>query len=212
MLRVHCFSISVDGFGAGPRQTLEAPLGEGAEKLHEWIFGTRAGREMVGQTGGSEAVDHQYMLHSTQNLGAWIIGRNMFGPVRGPWPDDSWRGWWGDEPPYHTDVFVLTHHRRAPLVMGGGTTFHFVQGSPRQVLDRATEAAAGRDVRLGGGVATLRAFLHEGLVDHLHLAVTPTLLGEGERLWEGNVPEVARRYRVTKLEQGESALHVTITR
>ena len=212
MLRVHCFSVSVDGFAAGPRQSLDTPLGEGGEELHEWIFRTRAGLAMGGQSGGSDGVDNDYVAKSTENLGAWIIGRNMFGPVRGPWPDDSWRGWWGENPPYHTDVFVLTHHRRAPLAMDGGTTFHFVQGSPSQVLDEANEAAAGRDVRLGGGAATIRAFLRENLVDHLHLAIAPVILGQGERLWHGSLNEVAERYRVTKLDQGESALHVTIER
>ena len=153
-LRVQAFSVSIDGYGAGPRQSLEDPLGKGGMRLHEWFFHTRTFQQMHGGgAGGSTDTDDEFARRSFEGIGAWILGRNMFGPVRGPWPDDSWKGWWGDEPPYHVPVFVLTHHARAPLLMAGGTTFHFVTGGILEALDRAREAAKGRDVRLGGGEA-----------------------------------------------------------
>jgi dihydrofolate reductase len=183
-LRVHNFAVSLDGFGAGPDQTLENPLGVDGERLHEWVFETRAWREMTGQDGGETGIDDDMIRAGFEGIGAWIMGRNMFGPVRGPWPDESWTGWWGPEPPYHSAVFVLTHHQRSPLEMAGGTTFHFVDEPIEVVLGRAFEAAGGADVRLGGGVGTIQQYLRAGLVDDLHVAIAPILLGRGERLFE----------------------------
>ena len=161
-LRVHSFTISLDGYGAGPDQDLDNPLGVGGMALHEWAFATRTFRQMFGQEGGTTGVDDDFAARGFDNIGAWILGRNMFGPVRGPWPDDSWKGWWGDNPPYHTPVFVLTHHPRASIAMDGGTTFHFVTDGIDAALERATEAADGKDIRLGGGVATIRQYLQRG--------------------------------------------------
>ncbi len=184
--RVSCFSLSVDGFGAGPGQTLENPHGIGGTVLHEWAFATRAFRERVlGENGGETGIDNDFMERSLTGFGAWILGRNMFGPVRGDWSDDGWRGWWGDNPPFHTDTFVLTNHARAPIVMQGGTTFHFVTDGIHAALERAKAAAKGRDVRIGGGVETIRQYLEAGLVDEMHLAVSPALLGRGENLLAG---------------------------
>jgi len=210
-LSIRCFSVSLDGFGAGPSQSLENPLGIGGAALHEWFFHTRAFHRMTGKEGGSTGTDNDFAEHGFANVGAWIIGRNMFGPVRGPWPDESWRGWWGDEPPYHTPVFVLTHHARADLAMKGGTTFHFVQQPVEQVLAQAFEAAGGRDVRLGGGVSTLRQFLRARLVDDLHLAFAPILLGAGEPVFAG-IDLPALGYHVTAHTQTDAALHVTFAR
>src|ERR1700709_2093461 len=168
-LRVHGFSISIDGYGAGPNQDLENPLGEGGKGLHEWAFATRTFQRMFGGEGGTTGIDDNLIAKGFDNIGAWIMGRNMFGPVRGPWPDDTWRGWWGDEPPYHTPVFVLTHHEREPPKMSGGTDFRFVTGGIRDALEQATAAADGRDIRLGGGVSTIRQFLTAGLIDESHL-------------------------------------------
>lgn len=184
-LRVHCLAISIDGFGAGPRQSLEHPLGVGGLALHEWFFPTRTFRRMTGQDGGTTDIADEFAARGFEDIGAWILGRNMFGPIRGPWPDDAWRGWWGESPPYHVPVFVLTHHPRAPLEMEGGTTFHFVTGGLVQALALARDAAAGLDVRLGGGVATLRQALRAALVDEMHVAVAPLLLGDGEALFAG---------------------------
>ena len=184
-LRVHCFSLSLDGYGAGPSQDLDNPLGVGALAVHDWVFGTRTFRAMHGGEGGETGPDDDFAARGFRNIGAWILGRNMFGPVRGPWPDDAWRGWWGDEPPYHTPVFVLTHHSRPPLEMAGGTTFHFVTDGINAALERAREAAGERDVRLGGGVATIRQYLEAGLVDEMHLAIAPVVLGRGEHLLQG---------------------------
>src|SRR5215831_8901635 len=182
---VSAFSISIDGFGAGPGQSEENPLGVGGRALHEWAFATRTFRRMFGAEGGSTGIDDEFAARGFANIGAWILGRNMFGPVRGPWPDDSWKGWWGDEPPYHVPAFVLTHHPRDSLVMSGGTTFHFVTEGIQAALERATAAAGGRDVRLGGGVATIRQYLNAGLIDEMHLAISPVLLGSGEHLLTG---------------------------
>ena len=182
-LRVHNFTISVDGYGAGPAQRLEEPLGEGARRLHEWIFETRAMRELTGQPGGDRGLGDELFRARTEGVGATIMGRNMFGPVRGPWLDEAWRGWWGEDPPFGHDVFVLTHHPRPDLAMRNGTTFRFLDASPHEALARAAEAAGGKDVVLGGGVATVRAFVAAGLVDELHVAVAPVLLGGGERLF-----------------------------
>jgi len=211
-LRVASFSISIDGFGAGPRQSLESPLGFGGAQLHAWAFPTRTFRRLVlGTDNGSTGLDDDFVARGFENVGAWILGRNMFGPVRGPWPDESWRGWWGEDPPYHVPVFVLTHHARSPLAMEGGTTFHFVTGGLREALERAREAAGNRDVRLGGGPATIRQYLREGLVDELHLAIAPVLLGAGEPLFEG-IDLRALGYACTRHVASEHATHVVLER
>ena len=184
-LRVHTFSISIDGFGAGPGQDLENPLGIGGPELFDWLFHTRTWQQMHGGEGGETGADDDIAARGFAGFGAWILGRNMFGPVRGPWPDESWKGWWGDEPPYHVPVFVLTHHPRPPLEMKGGTVFTFVTGGIHAALEQAKEAAAGRDVRLGGGVATIRQYLRAGLIDELNLVIAPVLLGAGEHLLNG---------------------------
>ena len=184
-LRVHGFSISIDGFGAGPNQDLSNPLGVCGPELFDWFFHTRTWQRMHGVEGGEGGADDDIAAQGFAGFGAWILGRNMFGPVRGPWPDDGWKGWWGDEPPYHVPVFVLTHHPRAPLTMKGGTVFHFVTAGIGAALEQAKDAADGRDVRLGGGVSTIRQYLSLGLVDELHLAVSPVLLGTGENLLGG---------------------------
>ena len=181
-LRVASFSLSLDGYGAGPNQNLENPLGVGGMALHGWVLGTRTFRRMHGGEGGSTGIDDTFAARGFDNVGAWILGRNMFGPVRGPWTDDAWKGWWGDEPPYHTPVFVLTHHPRESIVMRGGTTFHFATDGIHAALERAVDAAQGKDVRIGGGVATVRQYLRAGLIDEMHLAVSPVLLGTGEHL------------------------------
>ena len=210
-LRVHCFSLSIDGFAAGPNHSREHPLGVGGEALHEWIFTTRTGRKMLGMDGGTSGIDDDYVAKGFENIGAWIIGRNMFGPIRGPWPDDTWKGWWGDEPPYHTPVFVLTKFPRDPVAMKGGTVFHFVTHGSDRALEKAREAAGGKDVRLGGGVRTLRQYLVAGLVDDMHLAYSPVLLGTGESLLEG-IDLPALGYQRTAHASTESALHVVIAR
>jgi len=210
-LRVQSFSISLDGYGAGPQQSLEQPLGLGGRALHEWAFATRTFRKLFGSEGGTTDIDDQFAARGFGNIGAWILGRNMFGPIRGPWPDETWKGWWGNEPPYHTPVFVLTHHPRPSLSMAGGTTFHFVTDGIRAALDRAVEAAAGRDVRLGGGVATIRQYLRAGLIDELHLAIAPVLLGAGEHLLEGiDLPRLG--YRCSEHVATQNATHVVLCR
>ncbi len=209
-LGVHCFGLSLDGFGAGPQQSLQQPLGVGGMDLHQWMFATRTFRQMHGQEGGSTGLDEEFATWGFSNVGAWILGRNMFGPVRGPWPDDSWKGWWGDNPPYHTPVFVLTHYPRPDIVMAGGTVFHFVNEGIDSVLARAKAAAKGRDVRLGGGVATLRQYLQARLVDQLHLAISPVLLGAGESLFAGiNLRQLG--YQCTRHE-ATSVTHVVLTK
>jgi len=184
-LRVHCFSVSLEGYGAGPRQSLEHPLGVGGMALHTWAFATRTCKRMFGGEGGATGLDDDFMVRGFENIGAWILGRNMFGPIRGPWFDDAWKGWWGTNPTYHCPVFVLTHHARPSIPMEGGTTFHFVTGGIHEALKRATEAAGGKDIRLGGGVATVRQYLQERLVDEMHLGLTPAILGSGESLLGG---------------------------
>ena len=184
-VRVHNFSISLDGYGAGPRQTREEPLGVGGEELHDWYIPTRTFQKMGGKPGGTTGVDDEFASRFGVGVGAWIMGRHMFGPVRGPWPDDNWRGWWGKNPPYHGPVFVLTHHERPPAEMEGGTTFHFVTGGIHEALERATAAAGGQDVEIGGGVSTVRQFLEAGLIDELHVAIAPRVLGSGEHLFHG---------------------------
>ena len=210
-LRVHCFSVSLDGYGAGPGQDVQNPLGRGGMALHEWAIVTRSFRAMHGEGGGEAGVDDDFVARGNAGIGAWIIGRNMFGPVRGPWPDESWRGWWGEEPPYRVPVFVLTHHARAPLAMQGGTVFHFVTGGIEEALIRAREAAGERDVRLGGGVATLRAYLRARLVDEMHLAMAPAILGGGEAVFDGlDLPALG--YRVTEHAPTAAATHVVLGR
>ena len=184
-LVVRCFSVSLDGFGAGPDQDQQNPLGAGGPELFQWFFPTRTFQRMQGQAGGETGADDDRAAQGFENIGAWILGRNMFGPVRGPWPDESWKGWWGEEPPYHCPVYVLTHHARAPLPMKGGTTFYFITDGIHAALEQALAAAAGRDVRVGGGGATIRQYLAERLLDELHLAVSPVLLGRGENLFQG---------------------------
>ena len=210
-LRVQSFSVSLDGHGAGPNQSLDNPLGTGGEALHEWVFPTRTFRRLFGSDGGTTGIDDDFAARGFANIGAWILGRNMFGPIRGPWPDDAWKGWWGENPPYHTPVFVLTHHLRSPITMAGGTTFHFVTDGIHAALKRATEAAAGLDVRLGGGVATIRQYLRAGLVDEMHLAIAPVLLGSGESLFAG-LDVVALGYRCTEHVATPNATHVVLTR
>ena len=210
-LRVCSFSVSLDGYGAGPEQSLDNPLGQGGMGLHQWAFATRTFRTMFGQEGGSTGIDDAFARRGFDNIGAWILGRNMFGPVRGPWPDDAWKGWWGDNPPYHCDVFVLTHHARAPLTMAGGTVFHFVTDGIHAALGRAREAAGGRDIRVGGGAATIRQYLQERLVDEMHLAVSPVLLGRGEHLFAGlDLPALG--YRPSEHVPTEHATHVVLTK
>jgi dihydrofolate reductase len=206
-LRVQSFGISLDGYGAGPDQDLQNPLGVRGPELMEWALATRMFRKMFGQDGGETGVDNDMAEQGFEGIGAWILGRNMFGPVRGPWPDDSWKGWWGDEPPYHVPVFVLTHHPRAPLRMAGGTEFRFVTEGIHSALDQARTAAGSRDVRLGGGVSTVRQSLSAGLVDELHLAVRPVLMGRGENLF-GGLDLDALGYECTKSVSGERATHV----
>ncbi|MFI5182626.1 MAG: dihydrofolate reductase family protein [Thermoanaerobaculia bacterium] len=184
-LRVHSFSISLDGYGAGPGQDLQNPLGLGGPELFDWFFHTRTFQRMHGKDDGEIGADDDIATRGFAGIGTWILGRNMFGPIRGPWPDESWKGWWGDEPPYHTPVFVLTHHARAPLRMKGGTEFRFVTDGIHAALRQAMDAADGRDVRLGGGVSTIRQYLQARLVDELHLAISPVLLGAGEHLLHG---------------------------
>jgi dihydrofolate reductase len=210
-LRVHCFSISLDGYGAGPSQDLEHPLGVGGHGLHEWILPTRTFSQMQGETTGTTGVDDDYAARGFANIGAWILGRNMFGPIRGPWQDEAWKGWWGDNPPYHHSVFVLTHHAREPITMEGGTTFHFVTDGIHAALKRATQAAGGKDIRLGGGVATVRQYLVAALIDEIHLAVAPALLGRGEHLFTG-IDTVSLRYECTRHVSSDLATHLVLTR
>ena len=210
-LRVNAFGLSLDGYGAGPDQDLANPMGEGGMALHQWVFGTRFFRQMQGREGGETGVDDGVATRGFDNLGAWILGRNMFGPVRGPWPDGEWKGWWGDAPPYHCPVFVLTHYKRADLEMAGGTIFHFVTGGIHEAWERARDAAAGKDVRLGGGVATVREYLEAQILDTLHLAMVPALLGKGEALFAGlDLP--ALDYRVAQIVPGEGATHIMLSK
>jgi len=208
-VRVHCFSISLDGYGAGPEQSLKNPLGVGGEALHRWFVPTRTFQAMLGKDGGTTGPDDDFAARSFADIGAWILGRNMFGPIRGPWPDEAWKGWWGDNPPYHVPVFVLTHHKRAPITMEGGTTFHFVTEGIHTALEQAKAAAAGKDVRLGGGVGTIRQYLHERLIDEMHLAISPVLLGAGENLFAGlDMPRLG--YQCTEHVPTPNATHFII--
>jgi dihydrofolate reductase len=208
-VRVHSFSISIDGYGAGPDQDLENPIGVGGLKVFDWFFPTRTWQRMHGGEDGETGVDDDVAARGFENIGAYILGRNMFGPVRGPWPDESWKGWWGDEPPYHTPVFVLTHHPRASLKMAGGTTFHFVTDGIHSALKQAKESAGGKDVRVGGGVGTIRQYLEAALIDELHLAIVPFLLGSGEHLLGGlNLPRSG--YECGERIEGARATHVRL--
>jgi len=210
-LRVHCFAISLDGYGAGPHQDLANPIGVGGIALHEWLFATRTFQRIHGRDGGATGVDDDFAARGFENIGAWIIGRNMFGPIRGPWPDDAWNGWWGDNPPYHTDVFVLTNHPRASISMSGETRFHFVTDGIRAALQRATDAAKGRDVRLGGGVATIQQYMRAGLVDEMHVTISPVLLGSGERLFaDVDAPKLG--YQCVAHVATPGATHLTIAK
>jgi len=209
-VRVESFTISLDGYGAGPNQGIDNPLGVGGEDLHQWLIPTRTfQRTLFGKEGGTTGVDEDFAARGFQNVGAWILGRNMFGPVRGPWPDMNWRGWWGDNPPYHCPVFILTQHARPPIEMEGDTTFHFITGGIREALDRAREAAGGLDVRIGGGPNTIQQYLRDGLIDELHIAISPVLLGGGERLFE-EVDLRAWGYECVEFVASEKATHVVL--
>jgi dihydrofolate reductase len=208
---VRAFSVSLDGFGAGLRQDLDNPLGVRGFELHTWFQKTLIFHKMQDLPGGSEGVDNEIAAQSFANVGSWILGRNMFGPVRGPWKDDSWKGWWGDNPPYHTPVFVLTHHERGPLVMEGGTTFYFITDGIESALEKAKDAAHGQDVRIGGGVSTIRQYLTACQVDEIHLAISPVVLGEGENLFSGlDLPKLG--FKVAQTTAGEEATHVFLKR
>ncbi len=207
-VRVHGFSISLDGFGTGEPQSLESPFGHAGERLHEWFFETAAWQ---GYPGGKVGVANDLLARNGSGIGAFIMGRNMFSPQRGPWEDESWRGWWGDNPPYHCPTFVMTHHPRPDLEMEGGTVFRFVSGSPSEVLDLAREASGDKDIQVSGGVGTLRAFLKEGLIDEAHIAVVPIVLGRGERLWDG-LEDLTDRYDVTEAVGIGSVTHLRLVK
>jgi dihydrofolate reductase len=211
-LRVESFTISLDGFGAGAEQSLNNPLGVGGTALHGWAIPTRTfQKNLFGNDSGEDGIDEDFAARGFHNIGAWILGRNMFGPIRGPWPDESWRGWWGENPVYHMPVFVLTHHARPPLVMEGGTTFYFVTEGAAVALERARDAAKGKDVRVGGGVNTIQQYLRLRLIDEMHVAISPILLGAGERLFEDvNLP--ALEYSCTKHEVSPKATHIVLSR
>jgi dihydrofolate reductase len=210
-LRVNCFAMSLDGFGAGPDQSLDHPLGVGGMNLHEWFIPTRTFQKMQGEDGGTTGVDNDFAERGMDGLGAWILGRNMFGPIRGEWPDDQWRGWWGEDPPYHTPVFVLTHYPRESIQMEGGTVFHFVTEGIHAALERAKEAAGELDVRIGGGPATIRQYLQAGLIDQLHVAIAPTILGSGESLFTG-IDLLKLGYKCTEHVTSPGAMHLVLTK
>ena len=210
-VRVESFSISMDGYGAGPNQDRNNPLGVGGEDLHQWFIPTRTFQRTHGAGDGTDGVDDDFAARGFKNIGAWILGRNMFGPIRGPWPDSSWKGWWGDNPPYHVPVFVLTHHARPPIEMEGNTTFHFVTGGIHEALDLVRNAAQGMDVRIGGGANTVQQYLRAGLIDELHVAIAPVLLGRGERLFEG-VDLRSLGYECVQFAASGKATHVVLRR
>jgi dihydrofolate reductase len=208
-IKVAAFSVSLDGFGAGEGQSIQDPLGVRGEELHNWIFPTKMFQRMGGKEDGTTGVDNDFAERSMENIGAWIMGRNMFGPVRGPWPDNEWKGWWGEAPPYHVPVFVLTHHARAPITMKGGTTFHFITGGIESALEEAKKVANSKDIRIGGGVSTIRQYLQAGYIDEMQLTFSPVLLGSGEHLFSGiDLPALG----FTKIEQinGEKAMHIIL--
>lgn len=205
------FSLSIDGFGAGPGQSLAEPLGKGGEDLHEWQVGTRAFRRIHGESGGSEGIDSDYVARFTQGVGAFIMGRNMFGPVRGDWPDEAWKGWWGDNPPYHAPTFILTHYPRSPVEMAGGTTYHFITEGIEAALEQAKKAAAGKNVTIGGGVATVRQYLQAGVIDEVHFAIAPVMLGRGEAMFTGvDLPGLG--YRIVKHAATDAATHIMLAK
>ena len=210
-VRVHNFAVSLDGFGTGGGQTLDAPFGHAGSRLHEWFFPTRAFREMQGQPGGTTGVDDAFASNWGPGIGAEIMGRNKFGPQRGPWTDEEWRGWWGDDPPFHTPVFVMTHHPRRTIEMQGGTTFHFINATPAEALEAARQAAGDLDVRLGGGPSTVRQFLAADLVDEMHLVMVPIVLGRGERLWDG-LADLEQRFTIEAVSSPSGVTHLTFAR
>jgi dihydrofolate reductase len=210
-VRVAGFSLSIDGFGAGSDQSLNDPLGKRGMELHQWLFGTKMFRAMIGEGGGSEGIDGDFATRSMTGFGAFILGRNMFGPVRGDWPDESWKGWWGDDPPYHAPTFILTHYPRAPIVMEGGTTFHFVTNGIVSALKEAKSVAGGKDVKIGGGISTVRQYLTAGLIDEMHLAIAPVVLGAGEAMFAGlDLPALG--FHVTERATSEFATHIVLGR
>ena len=210
-VRVAGFAVSLDGFGAGPEQSLQNPLGKRGEELHEWFFPTKTFRAMLGKEGGSEGVDDNYARRSMAGFGAFILGRNMFGPVRGEWPDENWKGWWGDNPPYHAPTYILTHYPRDPIVMEGGTTFYFVTDGIESALEQAKAAAGERDVKIGGGVSTVRQYLQAGLIDEMHFAFSPVMLGQGEAMFAG-IDLPALGFRITETAATELATHIVLSR
>ncbi|PDT28172.1 deaminase [Rhizobium sp. L9] len=210
-VRVAGFSVSVDGFGAGPEQSLNDPLGKRGSEMFQWFFHTRTFRAMMGKDDGSSGIDEDYASRAMANFGAFILGRNMFGPIRGEWPDDAWKGWWGPNPPYHAPTYILTHYPREPLVMEGGTTFHFVTGGIHEALDQAKASAGDKDVKIGGGVATVRQYLQAGLIDELHFAVSPVVLGKGEAMFAG-IDLPALGFRVVEHAASEKATHVVLAK
>jgi dihydrofolate reductase len=210
-VRVHNFSISLDGYAAGLGQALDVPLGAGGRSLHEWVFNTRTGRQMVGEDGGEEGIEDESFAQRAVGIGATVIGRNMFGPIRGPWGDEQWSGWWGENPPFHCPVFVLTHHPRPPIEMLGGTTFHFVDRGIEVALERAREAANGNDVLIGGGAATIRQYLAAGLIDEVHLVIVPVLLGSGERLFE-DLAGIGNTYHCVEHVSSPAVTHMRLSR
>jgi dihydrofolate reductase len=208
---VSAYSVSLDGFGAGVNQDRKNPLGIRGEELHEWMMPTRMFQKMMGKEGGTEGTDNDFAEKSMENIGAWIMGRNMFGPIRGAWPDDEWKGWWGETPPYRVPVYVLTHHQRDPVIMSGGTVFHFVTDGIESALEKARLTANGKDIRIGGGASTVRQYLQAGFIDEMHLAFSPVFLGSGEHLLSGiDLPGLG--YTDTQVTQGEKATHVNLTK
>lgn len=211
-VRVQAFTISLDGYAAGPDQDIDHPLGVGGTELHQWLLPTRTlQRALFGKDGGTAGVDDKFAARGFRNVGAWILGRNMFGPIRGAWPDAGWKGWWGNNPPYHVPVFILTHHARSSIAMEDGTSFHFITGGIREALDRAREAAAGMDVRIGGGPSTIRQYLREGLINELHLAIAPVLLGRGESLFQG-LDLRTLGYECVEFVASQKAMHAVLRR
>ncbi|HEY4145817.1 dihydrofolate reductase family protein [Pinirhizobacter sp.] len=210
-IRVAGFSLSIDGFGAGPEQSLESPLGKRGAELFQWFFGTKSFKAMVGKSGGSEGVDEHYAHRAMDGFGAFILGRNMFGPIRDDWPDMNWKGWWGDDPPYHAPTFILTHYPRDPIVMEGGTTFHFITTGIEAALGQARAAAGGKDIKIGGGVSTVRQYLQAGLVDEIHFAIAPVVLGHGEAMFQG-IDLPALGFNVVEQAATEHANHIVLSR
>ena len=210
-VRVAGFSLSVDGFGAGPEQSMQDPLGKRGAEMFQWFFHTRTFRAMQGKDDGSQGIDEDYAAHGMANFGAFILGRNMFGPIRGDWPDESWKGWWGPNPPYHAPTFILTHYPREPLVMEGGTTFHFIPGGIEDALEKAKAAAGGKDVKVGGGVSTVRQYLQAGLIDEVHFAISPVVLGKGEAMFTG-IDLPALGFRVAEHVATEHATHIVLAK